>query len=444
MARLFGTDGVRGVAGLELTPELAMNIGIGTASVLTKDKNDVKIIIGNDGRESADMLVSAIISGLTSVGVDVIDVGLVPTPAISYLVKYYKLDAGIMVTASHNSYEYNGIKIFDGNGYKLADELEDEIEEYAINNKKRESTKIGKIIKYDNVIDKYIEHLMTASKGYMENLYIAVDTANGATSNVIEILLSKLFIKYDLINNKPDGININDRCGALNTKKLSQYVVENNLDGGVAFDGDGDRAIFVDEDGNVIDGDYILAILSLEFRKNNELNNNTIVGTIMSNLGLIKFCEDNDINFIATKVGDRYVLEEINTNNLSLGGEQSGHIIIRKYACTGDGMLTMINVFNILASSDKKFSEIASVMKKYPQVIENVKVNVNKKNEFYTNEEIKDNIEVISEKLKNRGRIVVRPSGTEPLIRIMIEGEDTKEIDNLAKNLALIIERILN
>lgn len=444
MARLFGTDGVRGIAGEQLTAQLAMNIGIGTASVLTKDRNDVKIIIGNDGRKSADMLVSAIISGLTSVGVDVIDVGLVPTPAISYLVKYYKLDAGIMVTASHNSYEYNGIKIFDGNGYKLADELEDEIEEYTVNNEKIESTKIGKIIKYDNVIEKYVEHLMTASKSNMSKLHIAVDTANGATSNVIEELLSKLGIKYDLINNNPDGKNINKDCGALHTDKLSKYVVENKLDGGVAFDGDGDRAIFVDEKGNEIDGDYVLAMLSLELRKDNELNNNTIVGTIMSNLGLIKFCEDNDINFIATKVGDRYVLEEINTNNLSLGGEQSGHIIIRKYACTGDGILTMINVFNILASSNKKLSEIASVMKKYPQVIENVKVNVDKKNEFYTNDEIKKNIEIINEKLKNRGRIVVRPSGTEPLIRIMIEGEDTKEIDNLAKGLALVIERILN
>jgi len=444
MARLFGTDGVRGIAGVHLTPQLAMNIGIGTASVLTKDKENVKIIIGNDGRESADMIVSAIISGLTSVGVDVIDVGLVPTPAISYLVKHYNLDAGIMVTASHNSYEYNGIKIFDSNGYKLADELEDEIEEYTKDNIKTNSTKIGKVIKRDNNIEEYIKHLMTAKKHDMSNLHIAVDTSNGATSKQVEDLLSQININYELINNKPNGTNINDNCGALHTETLSKYIVENKLDGGVAFDGDGDRAIFVDEKGNVIDGDYILAILSLELKNNNKLNNNTIVGTIMSNLGLIKFCENNDINFIATKVGDRYVLEEMNTNNLSLGGEQSGHIIIKDFANTGDGMLTAISVFNILAKSNKKFSEIASIMKKYPQVMENVKVSVDKKNEFYTNKEIKKNIELVNKQIEDAGRLVVRPSGTEPLIRVMIEGENIEEIDNLAKGLALVIERILN
>lgn len=444
MARLFGTDGVRGIAGIELTAELAMKIGKGTASVLTKDRESVKIIVGNDGRESSDMLISAIISGLTSIGVDVIDVGMIPTPAISYLVKHYKIDAGIMVTASHNSYEYNGIKIFDENGYKLADELEDDIEDYVTNNKNNKSSKIGKVIKCDNGLLDYIEYLITAKEEDFSNLHIAVDAANGATSISSNTLLSKIGIKYDLINNNPNGKNINDNCGALHLDKLSEYVIKNKLDGGVAFDGDGDRSIFVDEKGNVIDGDYILAILALELKKNNKLNNNTVVGTIMSNLGLIKFCEDNNINFIATKVGDRYVLEELNTNNLSLGGEQSGHIIIKDFANTGDGELTMINILNTLSRNNKKFSEIASIMKKYPQVTENVKVNTLKKNEFYTNEEIKKNIEVINNILKDKGRIVVRPSGTEPLIRIMIEGEDIDEIDRLAKGLALVVERVLN
>lgn len=444
MARLFGTDGVRGIAGIELTAELAMKIGKGTASVLTKDRENVKIIVGNDGRESSDMLISAIISGLTSIGVDVIDVGMIPTPAISYLVKHYKIDAGIMVTASHNSYEYNGIKIFDENGYKLADELEDDIEDYVTNNKNNKSSKIGKVIKCDNGLLDYIEYLITAKEEDFSNLHIAVDAANGATSISSNTLLSKIGIKYDLINNNPNGKNINDNCGALHLDKLSEYVIKNKLDGGVAFDGDGDRSIFVDEKGNVIDGDYILAILALELKKNNKLNNNTVVGTIMSNLGLIKFCEDNNINFIATKVGDRYVLEELNTNNLSLGGEQSGHIIIKDFANTGDGELTMINILNIISRNNKKFSEIASIMKKYPQVTENVKVNTLKKNEFYTNEEIKKNIEVINNILKDKGRIVVRPSGTEPLIRIMIEGEDIDEIDRLAKGLALVVERVLN
>ena len=443
MARLFGTDGVRGIAGTELTASLAMKIGIGTASVLTKNKDYVKIIIGNDGRESSDMLVSSLVAGLTSVGVDVILTGVVTTPAISYLVKYYGYDAGIMVTASHNSYEYNGIKIFDSNGYKLADDLEDEIEEFVFSNRCNDSSRIGRVTRCD-VISDYIEHLLSVKKNDMSNLHIAVDTANGASSEIAGNLFSKLGIKYDLINASPDGRNINDGCGALYTKELGEYVVKNKLDGGVAFDGDADRAIFVDENGNVVDGDYVLAILALEFKKNNRLNNNYVVGTIVSNLGLIKFCEENDINFIATKVGDRYVLEEINTNNLSLGGEQSGHVIIKEYANTGDGLLTAINIFNVLADSGKKFSEIASVMKKYPQVTLNVRINTSKKNQFYTKKKKKNIIELVSKKLQDRGRVVVRPSGTEPLVRVMIEGEDISEIEVLAKDIAVVIERVLN
>lgn len=444
MARLFGTDGVRGVAGIELTADLAMQIGIGTASVLTKDNDNVKIIIGHDGRQSADMLVSSLVAGLTSVGVDVILVGILPTPAISYLVKHYNYDAGIMVTASHNSYEYNGIKIFDENGYKLADDLEDEIAEFVGKTIPKDNNKIGRVSLNNNAIDDYINHLSRNITTDMSNLHIAVDTANGSSSITAEKLFTKLGIKYDIINNNPNGTNINDKCGALHTEKLSEYVVKNKLDGGVAFDGDADRSIFVDEKGNVIDGDYVLAILALELRKNNKLNNNTIVGTIMSNLGLIKFCEENDLNFIATKVGDRYVLEELNTNNLSLGGEQSGHIIIKEHANTGDGQLTAVNIFSILANNNKKFSEIASVMNKYPQVMENIKINTKKKNEFYTNDEIKNKTNEITKKLKDRGRVVVRPSGTEPLIRVMIEGKDINEIKGLAKELALVIEKELS
>lgn len=444
MARLFGTDGIRGIAGIDLTAELAMKIGIGTASVLTKNRENIKILIGNDGRESSDMLVSATVAGLTSVGVDVIDVGMIPTPAISYLIKYYNSDAGIMITASHNSYEYNGIKIFDENGYKLADELEDEIEEYVHTNHYQKHNKLGKLIKCDAAVEDYINYLLKAKKEDMSHLHIAIDTANGAASKTADKLFSKLGINYDLLNNKPTGNNINNKCGALHTELLSKYVVENNLDGGVAFDGDADRAIFVDEKGNIIDGDHVLAILGLELKKNNELNNNTIVGTIMSNLGLVKFCEENDIKYIATKVGDRYVLEELNTNNLSLGGEQSGHIIIKQYSNTGDGQLTAINILNVLSSSKKKFSELAKIMTKYPQVTINIKVSTNKKNEIYTNEEIKDIINEVNEVLKNKGRVVVRPSGTEPLIRIMIEGENIEEINKLAKNIASVIEKELN
>jgi phosphoglucosamine mutase len=259
----------------------------------------------------------------------------------------------------------------------------------------------------------------------------------------VDRLFSKLGIKYDIINNTPNGCNINDNCGSLYIDNLGEYVRSNNLDGGVAFDGDADRAIFVDELGNVIDGDYILAILGLNFKNNNRLNNNTIVGTVMSNLGFVKFCEENDINFIATKVGDRYVLEEMNLNNFSLGGEQSGHIIIKEYANTGDGELTAICVFDVLSKSGKKFSELSNIMKKYPQVLENVRVDITKKNEFYTNEKINNCIQEVSDKIKDSGRVLVRPSGTEPLIRVMIEGEDIEYIDSLAKYIAGVIEKEL-
>lgn len=443
MARLFGTDGVRGIANIELTCELSMRIGIAAASVLTKNKNKVRVIIGNDGRESADMLVSGLVAGLCSVGVDVINLGVIPTPAISYLVKYYEVDAGIMVTASHNPYQYNGIKIFDSNGFKLPDELEDEIEEFIFKDRDQKTKKMGKIILMGDPINDYIEHLISTVNGKINNLHIAVDCANGASSVVAEKLFKKLGIKCDILNNKPNGININDDCGSLYAEKLGQYVKANNLDGGVAFDGDADRAIFVDELGNVIDGDFVLAILGLEYKNNGCLNKNAIVGTVMSNLGFIKFCHDNDISFSATKVGDRYVLEEINNNDLSLGGEQSGHIIIKKFSNTGDGELTAIQVFNCLFKSGKKFSELSSVMKKYPQVLENVEIENCKKNDFYTNKKVQDCIVRVSKLLEGTGRVLVRPSGTEPLIRVMIEGEDIDYIRDLAKKLALEIKEIL-
>lgn len=443
MGRLFGTDGVRGVANRELTGDLAMKIGMAAASVLTKNKDNVRVIIGNDGRESADMLVSSLIAGLCSVGVDVVNLGIIPTPSVSYLVKHYKVDAGIMVTASHNPYEYNGIKIFDGNGFKLPDELEEEIEEFIFEDKKKESKRIGRIISLGNPVNDYIDYLVSTSNVDMSNLHIAIDCANGASSVVAEELFKRLGVTCDVLYNSPNGVNINEGCGSLHVEDLGKYVKENNLDGGVAFDGDADRAIFVDELGNVIDGDFVLAILGLDYKNNNRLKKNTIVGTVMSNLGFVKFCEENNISFSATKVGDRYVLEEMNTNDLSLGGEQSGHIIIREFANTGDGELTAIQVFNCLAKSKKKFSELANIMKKYPQVLENVRVDNSKKNEFYTNNKIQDSINEVSKKLAGNGRVVVRPSGTEPLIRVMIEGEDVEYIGTLAKDLANIIGDIL-
>ena len=449
MARLFGTDGVRGVAGSELTIDMAMKIGSSAAYVLTKNKKEVKVIIGNDGRESSYMLVAALKAGLYSFGVSVLDVGLLPTPAISYLVKYYKMDAGIMVTASHNSYEYNGIKIFDSNGYKLPDEVEDEIEKYVREGYKYQVNKMGRPLESRNFVEDYGNYLLDCLYKYnpntdFSNLNIVIDTANGASSNTSSYIFSKLGCKYHIINNKPNGTNINNNCGSMHPEGLRQYILENKLDGGVLYDGDADRAIFIDEEGNIIDGDYVLAIIGTDLKKKNKLHNNTIVGTVMNNLGFINYCKDNNINFIPTKVGDRYVLEELINGNFSLGGEQSGHIILKDYANTGDGELTSLILFSILAKSNTKLSNLSKIMKKYPQVLINTKVSNDKKNDFYMNTIIKNSIIEVEELLGNKGRVLVRPSGTEPLIRVMLEGEDTNKIEEYAKEIANIIEKELS
>ena len=449
MKRLFGTDGVRGVAGVELTSNLAMEIGKAAAYVLTRNKDNVKVIIGNDGRESSDMLVAALKAGLYSLGVSVLDVQLIPTPAISYLVEYYKMDAGIMVTASHNSYEYNGIKIFDSNGYKLPDEVEDEIEKCIRDDFDYPVSKIGRPLKERNATKDYGNYLLDCVKKYNPNvsfssLNIAIDASNGAASNVSEYVYSKLGCNYHIINNRPNGTNINDKCGSMYPEILGEYVVKNKLDVGVCYDGDADRAIFIDNLGNIIDGDYAMSIIGLDLKKKDKLNNNTIVGTVMNNLGFINFCKDNDIDFIATKVGDRYVLEELKLGGFSLGGEQSGHVILKDYANTGDGELTSLILFSILADSSIKLSDLSNIMIKYPQVLINVKISNDKKSDFYMNDKIKNSIIKFEDLLGTDGRVLVRPSGTEPLIRVMLEGKDLELINKYAKEIADVIGNELN
>ncbi len=449
MKRLFGTDGVRGVAGVELTSNLAMEIGKAAAYVLTRNKDNVKVIIGNDGRESSDMLVAALKAGLYSLGVSVLDVQLIPTPAISYLVEYYKMDAGIMVTASHNSYEYNGIKIFDSNGYKLPDEVEDEIEKCIRDDFDYPVSKIGRPLKERDATKDYGNYLLDCVKKYNPNvsfssLNIAIDASNGAASNVSEYVYSKLECNYHIINNKPNGTNINDKCGSMYPEVLGEYVVKNKLDVGVCYDGDADRAIFIDNLGNIIDGDYAMSIIGLDLKKKDKLNNNTIVGTVMNNLGFINFCKDNDIDFIATKVGDRYVLEELKLGGFSLGGEQSGHVILKDYANTGDGELTSLILFSILADSSIKLSDLSNIMIKYPQVLINVKISNDKKSDFYMNDKIKNSIIKFEDLLGTDGRVLVRPSGTEPLIRVMLEGKDFELINKYAKEIADVISNELN
>lgn len=449
MKRLFGTDGVRGVAGVELTSNLAMEIGKAAAYVLTRNKDNVKVIIGNDGRESSDMLVAALKAGLYSLGVSVLDVQLIPTPAISYLVEYYKMDAGIMVTASHNSYEYNGIKIFDSNGYKLPDEVEDEIEKCIRDDFDYPVSKIGRPLKERDATKDYGNYLLDCVKKYNPNvsfssLNIAIDASNGAASNVSEYVYSKLGCNYHIINNRPNGTNINDKCGSIYPEVLGEYVVKNKLDVGVCYDGDADRAIFIDNFGNIIDGDYAMSIIGLDLKKKDKLNNNTIVGTVMNNLGFINFCKDNDIDFIATKVGDRYVLEELKLGGFSLGGEQSGHVILKDYANTGDGELTSLILFSILADSSIKLSDLSNIMIKYPQVLINVKISNDKKSDFYMNDKIKNSIIKFEDLLGTDGRVLVRPSGTEPLIRVMLEGKDFELINKYAKEIADVIGNELN
>lgn len=445
MARLFGTDGVRGVAGTELTSLLAMNIGIALAYILKRNNENVKVLIGNDTRISKDMIVNSISAGLSSKGVTVVKTGVIPTPAISYLVRKHNFQAGIMVTASHNPYEFNGIKIFDKNGFKLEDVLEDEIEE--IVNKIEsvpKTSEIGTIEEDTTLINDYISYLISKKEHDFSNLRIALDCANGSSSKTARKVFESFNCKTFIINDQYNGININENAGSTHINILKDYVIKNKCDVGFSFDGDADRCIAIDNEGNIIDGDYVLAIIGMYLKEQGKLKNNSIVGTIMSNLGLIKFCKDNDINFVSTKVGDRYVLEEMLVNNYSIGGEQSGHTIFMEHANTGDGELTAIELLNVITGTNKSLNELSKVMKKYPQVLINTPVSNDKKNNFYTDNVIIEEIKKYEEKLNETGRIVIRPSGTEPLIRVMIEGENEKIIKEYAQKLADFIKEKMN
>ena len=444
MGRLFGTDGIRGIANTELTCELAFNVGRAAAAVLTDtSRKRPTFVIGSDTRASSDMLCSAIVAGLCSLGADVIQLGVIPTPAVAFLVGKYKADAGIMVSASHNPAEFNGIKIFGGNGFKLPDMLEERIEELILNGNtvyERPTGKdVGRLTLAASAAKDYVDHVASTSYYSLEGLNIAVDCANGSASSTARLLFKKLGANAKILYDKPNGANINDNCGSTHISALSQYVVEHKLDCGIAFDGDADRCLCVDEKGNVIDGDFIMAICALDLKRRGKLAGNTVVGTIMSNFGFTKFCEENDIRFIATKVGDRYVLEEMLLGEFAFGGEQSGHIIFKDFATTGDGQLTAVQLLSIAKHSGKKLSELSEVMTGYPQTMINLKISAEGKIAFYTDKEVNLKIEEAKETLGKTGRIVVRPSGTEPLIRVMVEGMDTELIERVAKEVADVI-----
>ncbi|MEG0545791.1 MAG: phosphoglucosamine mutase [Oscillospiraceae bacterium] len=448
MGRLFGTDGVRGIANSELTCSLAIDIGKAAATVLSGRRHKKPLfLVGMDTRISSDMLSCAISAGLCSAGADVIVLGVIPTPAVAYLVGKYKADAGIMISASHNPAEFNGIKIFSGNGFKLPDELEEKIEDLIIKEECNTGDIIGehlgKITYVDTAIKDYSEYLKSTVFCSLSGINIAIDCANGAASKVAPNLFKELGAECHILHASPDGININDDCGSTNMQSLKDYVLNNHLDAGIAFDGDADRCLIIDNEGNEVDGDFIMAICALDLKERGKLKKDTVVGTIMTNLGFIKFCEKYGLNFIPTKVGDRYVLEEMLLEDYKLGGEQSGHIIFSDYATTGDGELTALQVLNMLVRKNEKLSELTKVMTRYPQVMVNVRVTPEGKIAFYTDEAVNAAIEDGKKKLEDSGRIVVRISGTEPLIRVMAEGEDIDFITDIVNEIADVIKNNL-
>lgn len=449
MGRLFGTDGIRGIANKDLTCELATQLGRAAAKVLINKTNDrPRVLIGKDTRLSSDMLETAMAAGLCSVGASVVTLGVVPTPAVAYLVGKYKADAGIMISASHNSYEYNGIKIFSGDGYKLPDYLEENIEDIILGKENIEAgiainDRIGTVTHADSAVRDYIDHIKSTVHFSLDGLEVAIDCANGSAAVSAETLFTELGAKVHMLHTEPDGININDNCGSTHMESLIEYVKTHKLCAGIAFDGDADRCLAVDESGEVVDGDFMMAICAMDMKSRGKLAKDAVVGTIMTNLGFVKFCEENGIRFEATKVGDRYVLEEMLLDGYNFGGEQSGHVIFHDFATTGDGQLTAAQLLSILKHREANLSSLASLMQRYPQTLVNITVSPEGKLGFYTDQKVKAAIEKASAALGKDGRVIVRPSGTEPLLRVMVEGPDITLIEKLAEDVSAVIREEL-
>ncbi len=441
MGRLFGTDGVRGVANTELTSELALNLGKATARVLidhTKDHKP-KVVIGRDPRASGEMLEAALIAGLTSVGVDVLLAGIVPTPAVSYLVTYYAADAGFVISASHNPMQDNGIKIFDKNGHKLSEKLEDEIE--SLMNQKFASPvgeAIGRVKGLIDAEEAYIAYLLNTIEPFsLQGLNIAVDCANGAASEIAPEVYKRAGANVFAIHAQADGWNINRDCGSTHIDEIRKVVKEGKFDLGISHDGDADRCLAVDSEGNLVDGDHILAILAIALKSQDRLKHNTVVSTVMANLGFTNAMKANKINIITTQVGDRYVLEEMEKNDYQLGGEQSGHIILRKFSSTGDGLLTALHLMQQVNSQEKSLKELAKAVTKYPQVLINV-AQVDKAK--IQNEHLQEKIKIVEGQLQDKGRVLLRASGTEPVIRVMVEAESDQTAQKVCEDLAAVVK----
>lgn len=447
MTRLFGTDGVRGIANQKLTPKLCYDIGRAAAFVLTKNKKG-KVLVGRDTRLSGDLVESALIAGFMSLGLDVDVAGVIPTPGVAYLTRTGDYLCGVSISASHNPFEYNGIKFFSSDGLKLDDSLEDDIEEKVLSTTKiyKDVTgdQVGRVNRSHEFTEKYISYLKGLTDERFDGFEVAVDAGNGAQSFIAEEVLKSYGARVKIINNEPNGKNINDKCGSTNPKLIEELVKKENSHIGMSFDGDADRIIAVDEKGKIVDGDHILAIAATYLKENNKLNNNAAVGTIMSNMGLKKYLESIDVDFIETKVGDRYILERMLKDDYIIGAEQSGHVIFLDYNTTGDGLATGIHLLEIMKKTGKKLSELNGLMKDYPQVLKNARVRDELKNRYEEFPDIIKAIREVEDAYHGSGRVVIRPSGTEALVRVMIEGEDTYKLSQDADKLVKIIEEKLN
>jgi len=445
MSRLFGTDGVRGVANKELTPLLAMQLGQAGASVLTKEtSHKPTIMVGCDTRISGDMLANALMAGVCSVGANAVYVGVVPTPAVAYLTRKNYMDAGVVISASHNPVEFNGIKFFDANGYKLPDAMEDEIEAIIKNDMKDlafpTGTEIGSITYRTDAREDYVKHATEAIPVDLHGMKIVADCAEGASYYTSVEALKLLGADVVAIHNNPDGTNINAGCGSTHMEELMERVKAEKADVGLAFDGDADRLLAVDEKGNKVDGDQIMGIVGNYLKEQKKLKKDTIVATVMSNLGFFLMGEKQGIHMEQTKVGDRYVLERMRQIGANLGGEQSGHVIFLDENTTGDGLLSALHLLQVLVDTKKPLSELATIMEVLPQALVNAKVPNDKKNSYMENPQIADAIDALTKKFAGEGRVLIRPSGTEPLVRVMIEGRDQNRIQEEAEKLAALIE----
>lgn len=443
MSKLFGTDGIRGIANKELTPELAFQVGRVGAYILSNGKKG-KIVVGKDTRISGDMLESALIAGITSIGLDVISVGVIPTPAVAYLTRKYGALAGVVISASHNPGEYNGIKFFNNKGLKLPDEVEGKIENIILEYKELDlrpiGENIGKLYREENGSKDYKDFLKSTINIDLTGMKIAIDCGHGALYKIAPELIRELNGEVVVVNDNPNGMNINDNCGSTNPDIIKELVIKEKADIGLSFDGDGDRIIAIDNNGKLVDGDHILAICATHLKNNGKLKNNTVVGTVMTNMGLDIYLKEKGINIVKTSVGDRYVLEEMLKSGFVIGGEQSGHIIFLEYNTTGDGLATALHLLEVVKATGKTMAELNTLMENYPQVLINARVKNNMKYKYLENKEIKSEIDRIEKMFHGEGRVVIRPSGTEPLVRVMIEGKDQEEITKIAKELALFIE----